>query len=72
MTITTILQRGPRVLDLAGLAAALGAQVALWRERAAFRRELRRLTKVGDHILRDIGLTREQAIQEAAKPFWQA
>jgi uncharacterized protein YjiS (DUF1127 family) len=23
------------------------------------------------HLLRDLGLTREQALQEAAKPFWR-
>ena len=58
---------GPRVTLRAPL-----ARVALWRWRAAFRRDLRRLARVGDHILYDIGLSPGLAAREAAKPFWQA
>ena len=35
-------------------------------------RERRGLRHLDDHLLRDIGLTREQAIEEAARPFWDA
>ncbi|HET7410470.1 MAG TPA: DUF1127 domain-containing protein [Paracoccaceae bacterium] len=33
-------------------------------------RERRHLSELSDHALRDIGVTREQAIREAARPFW--
>jgi uncharacterized protein YjiS (DUF1127 family) len=40
-----------------------------WSERIRQRRELMRFD---DHLLRDIGITRADAIAEASKPFWQA
>ncbi len=39
-----------------------------WRERAYSRR---RLCELDDHILRDIGLTRDEVLREAARPFWR-
>lgn len=33
-------------------------------------RSRRRLADLDDHILRDIGLTRDQALQEAERPIW--
>lgn len=44
------------------------ATLLLWQERAAQRRALRQL---GAFELDDIGLTRAQALREAAKPFWR-
>lgn len=45
------------------------AEVGLtWLERAQQRRRLREL---GDHMLRDIGVTRADACAEADKPFWR-
>ena len=41
-----------------------------WMIRAAARRALRDLAQSG-HLLRDIGLSREQALREASKPFWR-
>ncbi len=35
-------------------------------------RERRALADLNDHLLRDVGITRDQAEREAAKPFWQA
>lgn len=32
----------------------------------------RRLTRLDDHILRDIGLTRAEAEDEASRPAWDA
>ena len=45
--------------------------VRAWSARSNERRALRELTELGDHVLKDIGISREQALREAAKPFWQ-
>ena len=42
--------------------------VLLWQERAHTRRQLRELD---EHALHDIGLSRGEALHEAAKPFWR-
>ena len=34
-------------------------------------RQRRMLVELSDHMLSDIGVTREQAEREAAKPFWE-
>ena len=39
-----------------------------WMERSRTRRQLKALD---DHVLADVGLTREQAIAESDKYFWQ-
>ena len=44
------------------------AAIRLWRARARSQRELRELS---DHLLKDIGLSREVACYEAAKSFWR-
>lgn len=41
--------------------------MAAW---SARRRQRQALSELDDHILKDIGLTREQAQREAARPFW--
>jgi uncharacterized protein YjiS (DUF1127 family) len=43
---------------------------AIWIARSAERRALRELANER-HFLSDIGLTREQALAEASKPFWR-
>lgn len=53
-------------LGVAVAAAARGVQ--LWFVRAEGRRALRHLDP---HLLRDIGMTRAQALREAGKPFWE-
>jgi uncharacterized protein YjiS (DUF1127 family) len=67
----------PRVFALPGerghdrLGRMLRAVVALlraWRQRDQERRELARLT---DRELRDIRVSRSEAIDEASKPFWR-
>jgi uncharacterized protein YjiS (DUF1127 family) len=42
--------------------------VLTWHERAHERRQLMQLS---DHMLRDIGISRAEALGEAEKPFWQ-
>ena len=44
-----------------------GATILLWRSR---QRERRALKQLDDRFLRDIGVTRSEAVREAAKPFW--
>jgi uncharacterized protein YjiS (DUF1127 family) len=51
----------------AGL-SAVAATVALWMERGRSRRALAAL---GDHQLKDIGISRADAWQESEKPFWR-
>ncbi len=45
------------------------ASVSLW---SAQRRQLRALNELDEQQLRDVGITRDQAIDEAGKPFWNA
>jgi uncharacterized protein YjiS (DUF1127 family) len=52
------------------LAAILLHTLATWTVRSGQRKALRELAEE-DRLLRDIGLTREQALREAAKPFWR-
>ena len=46
--------------------------LADWRQRRHYRAELRRLLRVGVHLIADIGLPLAAARAEAAKPFWRA
>ena len=43
-----------------------------WLERSRRRQALRELARLDDRLLADVGLTREQALREAAKPVWRA
>lgn len=49
--------------------ASLRGLVAEWLRRIESRRDLAALT---DRELRDIGITRVDALSEAEKPFWRA
>ena len=51
-----------------GLAVAL-----LWRELRRRQRSRRELRELADdpHLLKDLGLTRWEALEEADKPFWR-
>ena len=40
-----------------------------WHDRA---RQRRALMELGDHMLRDIGISRADACREAARPFWRS
>ncbi|MGF1799364.1 DUF1127 domain-containing protein [Vibrio gigantis] len=35
------------------------------------RRTRKRLAELSDHLLEDVGITREQANEEVRRPFWQ-
>ena len=43
----------------------------IWLDRSAQRRALRELAECNAHLLADIGLSRDEALREAAKPFWR-
>jgi|GraSoiStandDraft_2_1057267.scaffolds.fasta_scaffold2389791_1 uncharacterized protein YjiS (DUF1127 family) len=59
-------QRALPALRLSDLAAIL----RLWHSRNRQRRGLGELAG-DDHLLKDIGVARYDALREAAKPFWQ-
>ena len=46
----------------------IGELVAAWMER---RRSRRHLAQLDERLLRDIGLTPGEAMEEAAAPFWK-
>jgi uncharacterized protein YjiS (DUF1127 family) len=43
----------------------------LWIDRSRQRRQLGELAELNDYLLKDIGVSREEAMREAEKPFWQ-
>ncbi|TPN85073.1 DUF1127 domain-containing protein [Mesorhizobium sp. CU2] len=52
--------------------AALRSLIALRREQAYFRFELKRMAADNPYLIDDIGLTKEEVEAEIAKlPFWQ-
>jgi uncharacterized protein YjiS (DUF1127 family) len=54
-----------------GLVIRLPARIRSWLEHSSQRRALRELAEEqDDHLLRDIGISREAARREAAKWFW--
>ena len=59
--------RGWTAITVAVLPRWLAALLRM-HERWRQRQDLRELE---DHLLRDIGITREQAQHEASKPFWR-
>jgi len=46
--------------------------LAEWIRRRQYRGDLKRLLKVGPHMISDIGLTPHEAHREILKPFWRA
>lgn len=52
--------QGRTIVDVAN-------RIALWHERS---RQRRALMKLDDRMLRDIGIARSEAENEARKPFW--
>ena len=51
--------------------SAFAATLRLWIARSRQRRHLAELARWDDHLLKDIGVSREATLREAAKPFWQ-
>jgi uncharacterized protein YjiS (DUF1127 family) len=52
-------------------AAAMVRIIGTWLDRAQSRRALRELAELDACRLVDIGLSRQDALREASKPFWR-
>jgi uncharacterized protein YjiS (DUF1127 family) len=46
--------------------------ISAWIARHRRRRDLARQLELGSHLVKDVGLTPEQAWAEIRKPFWRA
>lgn len=69
-TVTLLAAIGLRALKYSQQhVASLVALVDQWLQRGRDRALLR---EMGEHLLRDIGLTRVDVLVEADKPFWRA
>jgi uncharacterized protein YjiS (DUF1127 family) len=56
----------------AGWAVAARRTVTHWIARSRQRRALREIAESNDfHLLKDIGVSQEEALREAEKPFWR-
>jgi uncharacterized protein YjiS (DUF1127 family) len=62
------IDRAPTAASLLRIFHGLGTAYRLGRER---HRQRRQLMEMDDRELNDIGITREQAEQEARKPIWK-
>ena len=58
-------------IRLSNLRSSLAATIRLWIARSHQRRHLGELAAWDDQILKDIGVSRDDALREAAKPFWR-
>jgi len=45
--------------------------LGFWIDRSRQRRQLGELAELNSYLLKDIGVSREEAMREAEKPFWQ-
>jgi uncharacterized protein YjiS (DUF1127 family) len=59
-----------RRIDLLALSIGWFRALQRWIERRRQRRTLRELAEDNEHLLRDIGKSKAEALREAAKPFW--
>jgi uncharacterized protein YjiS (DUF1127 family) len=58
--------------QLSGLITGTRSTVGRWVARSRQRRALREIAERNDfHLLKDIGVSQEEALQEADKPFWR-
>lgn len=62
------LQQASKAKPLNGL-QNLNALILLWIHRY---RQRKLLSDLEDHILKDIGVSRVDALQESSKPFWKS
>jgi uncharacterized protein YjiS (DUF1127 family) len=69
MTTLTVSLPSTKRFSAADKVSAMLKVIQAWSDRARSRSDL---AKLSDWQLADIGVSREQAELEAAKPFWQA
>jgi uncharacterized protein YjiS (DUF1127 family) len=61
-----------RRAQIKGLIVLICATVGRWMKRSRQRRALYEIAERDDHhLLKDIGVSREEAFREAGKPFWR-
>ena len=68
LTWSTYVSQSSHRPIIADLAVTFAVIVTLLNERRATRKSLK---NIPDHILKDIGISREEANLEARKPFWK-
>jgi uncharacterized protein YjiS (DUF1127 family) len=65
-------RRREREQRAAGWAVAVCRTATRWIARSRQRRALREIAESNDfHLLKDIGVSQEEALREAEKPFWR-
>ena len=60
--------------DQPGLLTLVGEglhTLQLWIGRSRQRRQLGELAELNNYLLKDIGVSHDEALREAAKPFWR-
>ena len=62
--------RGVGEKSAVGRISRCGHTIARWIARSRQRRALRDIVEI-DYLLKDIGVSREEAFREAGKPFWR-
>ena len=66
------IRRSDREQRAGGWVVAVCGTVARWLARSRQRRALREIAVNNDfHLLKDIGVSQEEALREAEKPFWR-
>jgi uncharacterized protein YjiS (DUF1127 family) len=66
------IRRSDKEQRATGWAVAVCRTVAGWLARSHQRRALREIAATNDfHLLKDIGVSQEEALREAEKPFWR-
>ncbi|MFG3597648.1 DUF1127 domain-containing protein [Bradyrhizobium sp. RDI18] len=66
--------RGEALYYQSGLLTLFGDglhTLQFWMGRSRQRRQLGELAELNNYLLKDIGVSQEQAFREAAKPFWR-
>jgi uncharacterized protein YjiS (DUF1127 family) len=59
------------VAPVSRLANTLRSTLDLWHARRQRRQTFGDLAEFNEHLLKDIGVSRDEAVREAAKWFWQ-
>ena len=72
LSLRGIARRTRPTAQLSDFVAAMRSTVGRWFARSRQRRALREIAERNDfHLLKDIGVSQEEALREADKPFWR-